>query len=52
MNSAVEPSFNKNFAKKRGLWVLWTVHGTHCGDANMQPVVKNAIQTCTKCLFG
>ena len=29
VNSTVRPMFNKSFAEKRGLWVLWTVHGIH-----------------------
>ena len=29
MNSVVGPIFNENFIEKRGLWVPWTVHGTH-----------------------
>ena len=29
MNSVVGPNFNENFVKKRGLWVSWTVLGTH-----------------------
>ena len=29
MNSAITPIFNKNFVKKRGLWVPWIVHETH-----------------------
>ena len=26
VNSTMRPIFSENFAKKRGLWVLWTVH--------------------------
>ena len=29
VNSAVWSIFNENFVEKRGLWVPWTVHGTH-----------------------
>ena len=29
MNSVVGPIFNESFVEKKGLWVLWTVHGTH-----------------------
>ena len=29
VNSAVGAIFNESFVEKRGLWVLWTMHGTH-----------------------
>ena len=29
MNSAMKPIFNENFIEKKGLWVPWTIYGTH-----------------------
>ena len=30
MNSAIRPIFNESFVEKRDLWILCTVHETHC----------------------
>ena len=34
VNSVVRPIFNESFVEKRGLWVLWIVHGTHWNSVN------------------
>ena len=33
VNSAVGPIFNESLARKKGLWVSWTVYGTHVQNA-------------------
>ena len=30
VNSAVGSIFNESFVEKKGLWIPWTMHGTHC----------------------
>ena len=44
MNSAVWPIFNENFVEKRGLWVSWTVHGTHMQNARQLLLSKRALK--------
>ena len=35
MNSAVRLIFNESFIEKKGLWIPWTVHGTHWKNKKM-----------------
>ena len=51
VNCTVGLIFNESFAEKRGLWVPWTVHGTHW-KAKMrfsQKIKKERTQTQMQC---